>query len=236
MSRNDWEHGSIKLSGKEFSSFRRDMIAFHNASQTRFHEKAQSVYTRLKTAGKGKRGYDFHTAFSLAMVGASDEALRVNDAATYNRTMSHNEAHDVEGYEEIQDAIFPYEHTDHFTGRSRKPKAPKKSAFKMLKQNADSIPVGHEAGIGFDRKTRTVRWSTGENNHAVERAHDHSTGKEFFKRLSRVNWTRGTGGEFIGNDEYNEDSGRNYAGSGGSYVTARFGVAEKAFKKSLGVR
>jgi hypothetical protein len=235
MSRTDWEHGDVKLSGKEFTAVRRDMVAFHNANQTRFFERSKTIYTRLKTAGKGKRGYDFHMAFQLAMSGASDEALRVNDAAAYNRQMSYREAADVEGYEEIQDALFPYESTEHFTGRSRKPKAPKKSAFKMLKQNAEGIPVGHEAGISFNRKTRTIHWSTGENNHAVERAHDHPTGREFFKRLSRVNWTRGTGGEFIGNDEYNEDAGRNYAG-GGSYVTHRFGNAEKQFKKSLRIR
>jgi len=218
MSRNEWEHGEVKLSTKEFVAVRRDLIAFHNERQTRLFESAKSLYTRIKEHGKGKRNFDFEEDFRT-MVG------------TYEYRMT------VDGASEIQDILFPYEKVEGKGYiRSRKPKAPKKSAFKMLKQNADSIPVGHEAGIGFNRVTRTIRWSTGENNHAVDTAHEHPTGREFFKRLSRVNWTRGTGGEFIGNDEYNEDAGREYAGGGGSYVTHRFGVAEKAFKQSLGRR
>jgi hypothetical protein len=231
MSKHGWEQGKIKMSVKEFGSFRRDMVAFHNSLQVRFFEKAQRIYSRLKVAGKGKRGYDFHTAFDLAMVGASDNALSMNDAMIYNRTMSAGEAHDMEGYEEVKDALFPYEHTEHFTGRSRKPKAPKKSAFKMLKRNSDGIPVGDEAGISFDSKTRTVIWSVAENNHSVDRAHHHPTGREFFKRLDRVVWTRGTGGEIVGNDEYNRDA--RGSGEASNYVTNRYGVAMKEFKQSI---
>lgn len=213
MSRNEWERGEIKLSTKEFSSVRRDLIAFHNERSARVFSKAQHLFVNLKELGKGKRGYDFHTAL---------ESMSVID---------------VDGGDEIMDAIFPYQQVEgKGYVRSAKPKAPKRAQFNPLKTNTDRIPVGHEAGIGFDRKRRVIIWSVSENNHSVDRAHEHSMGREFFKRLSRVVWTRGTGGELIGNDEYNEDAGREYAGGGGSYVTHRFGVAEKMFKKSLGVR
>jgi hypothetical protein len=181
MARNDWERGELKMSVKEFGSFRRDMIAFHNGQQTQFFTKAQEVYKALKSAN------------------------------------------------EVKDVLFPY---DTKTGtRSRRPKAPRKNAFKMLKQNAEGVPVGHEAGITFVKKLRTVIWSVYENNHAVENAHNHPTGKEFFRRLNRVEWTRGTGGEIVGNDEYNTDSRE--AGRGANYVTSRYGVAKKQFEQSL---
>lgn len=219
MSRNEWERGEIKLSTKEFSSVRRDLIAFHNARQVRLFERAKRVYGLLKAAGKGKRGFDYHAAFELT--------LRVPDHQRSYR------ADDLDGYDEIFDAIFPSEQIAAMPfERSRKPKAPKKNQFAPLKQSVERIDVGGEAGIGFDRKRRVVTWGVAENNHSVERAHDHPIGREFFNRLSRVVWTRGTGGEIVGNDEYNQDT--DFAGGGANYVTQRFGAAGKPFRKAFG--
>lgn len=232
MSTNNWERGEIKMSVKEFGSFRRDMIAFYNGQQTQFLAKAQQVYTALKSASKGKRNFDFESAFDLAMLGMSEVTLQ-NSAMFYNNTvMRHGEPSEKAGYDEIKDAIFPYEQVEgKGYVRSRRPKAPKKASFAHLKQNADGMSVGHEGGISFVKKLRTVIWSVPENNHAVDRAHDHPVGREFFKRLSRVNWTRGTGGQITGNDEYNREN--RGEGEGSNYVTARYGVAEKQFKQSL---
>lgn len=77
--------------------------------------------------------------------------------------------------------------------------------------------------ISFDG--RELHWRVGENNHAVERAHEHPVVKTLFRLLSQVHWTRGSGGEFVGNDEYNRDS--DYAGGGANYVTMRFGKAAR---------
>lgn len=74
-----------------------------------------------------------------------------------------------------------------------------------------------EAAIYFNNKTREVRYHSGENNRQVERAREHEVGKLFFGLLENVNWTRGTGGQLNGNDEYNQDS--NAAGGGGNYTT-----------------
>jgi hypothetical protein len=77
-----------------------------------------------------------------------------------------------------------------------------------------------ECGVTFDLKARTVRWGVSENNHAVERARESWLGRAFFRALDRVNWTRGTGGTIVGNDEYNSDS--EYEGGGANYVTASY--------------
>lgn len=215
MSKHGWERGEIKMSVKEFGAVRRDLIYFHNERSARVFSKAQHLYVNLKELGKGKRGYDYHSALENMLTNGS----------------MHMSIMDIDGGDEIMDAIFPYVTEGPFTGRSRKPKAPKRSQFNPLKMNSMSVPVGSEAGISFDKKTRVITWSVAENNHSVERAHNHSTGKEFFKRLSRVVWTRGTGGEITGNDEYNREN--THSGGGANYVTNRYGVAEKEFKQSF---
>ena len=201
---------------KEFGAVRRDLITFHNERSAKLYSRAKSLYTTLKTSGKGKRGFDFH--------GALENMLNSNHSIY--ATVS-----EVDGYNEIFDSIFPNEKTDKGWTRSKRPKAPKRSQFAPLKMNSDRIPVGYEAGIGFDKTRRVIIWSVSENNHAVDRAHEHSVGREFFKCLSRVVWTRGTGGEIVGNDEYNQDA--RGAGEGSNYVTNRYGIAEKQFKQSF---
>jgi hypothetical protein len=213
MSRNEWESGEIKLSTKEFGSVRRDLIAVYNARQARLFSRAQHLYVNLKELGKGKRGYDYHASLENMLVNGSMRQY----------------VSDVDGADEITDAIFPNKQVETEKGftwqRSRKPQAPKKNQFAPLKQSATVIPVGNEAGIGFKKDLRLVIWRVSENNHSVDRARSTAMGKEFFNRLSRVVWTRGTGGEIVGNDEYNQDSREN--GGGSNYVTARYGVAEK---------
>jgi hypothetical protein len=216
MSRSEWERGEIKLSTKEFGSVRRDLIASYNTRQTRLFERAKQVYTTLKLAGKGKRGFDFHTAYDTYMTAGDRYSSPI----------------DTDGYNEIHDAIFPAVQVE---GKgwmqSTRPKAPKKNQFVPLKSNAYRIPVGNEAGIGFIKETRIVVWQVSENNHSVDRARSNAIGREFFNRLNRVVWTRGTGGEIVGNDEYNQDN--RDSGGGANYVTARYGVAEKQFKQSF---
>lgn len=75
--------------------------------------------------------------------------------------------------------------------------------------------------ISFVKAANTIQWSVGENKNARERAHATPWARALFKALDEVRWTRGTGGFFEGNDEYNtEDHG---AGGGGNYVTTAFG-------------
>lgn len=212
MSRNEWESGEIKLSTKEFGAFRRDMIRSYNEQQTQLFNLSSELYGRLKAAGKGRRNFDFQQELQ-------NMGQRIDSGS----------------FHAIYDAIFPNKVVGAVGGQyqwrvSTKPSAPKKKSFAPLKQSATVIPVG-EAGIGFKKETRLVVWQVSENNHAVERAREHKMGVAFFNRLGRVVWTRGTGGEIVGNDEYNQDSREN--GGGGNYVTARYGVAEKQFRKAF---
>jgi hypothetical protein len=209
MSKHGWERGEIKLPSAEAVAFRHDLVNTYNQIQTRLFERAQSIYTTLKAAGKGKRNFNYFEAFEKIMT----------------QGQWHVSAIDVDGWDELSNALFPY---DEKIGREkRKPSAPKKKDFKPAKLSAKGLSVGSEAGIEF--KGSTMIWAVAENNHSVERAHDHAMGKAFFKRLSQVKWTSRSGGEIVGNDEYNEESRE--SGGGANYVTNRYGNAEKEFKQ-----
>lgn len=119
------------------------------------------------------------------------------------------------------------EATDYAVGQAiHHERAPKREDVVPERANTrtSTFAVGHEALIQFEG--RQVTWAVGENNHAVERAREDPVARAFFAALGRVTWTRGSGGEIVGNDEYNRDS--DHAGGGANYVTARFGPKTKA--------
>lgn len=212
MSKSCWERGEIKLPSAEAVAFRHGLVKFYNEQQVRLFERAVSIHAQLKAAGKGKRNFNYYEQFEKIMQGGD----------------WHRSAIDADGWDELSNALFPY---DAKVGREkRKPSAPKKKDFKLANLSAKGLPVGHEAGITFSGST--VIWAVSENNHSVERAHEHSMGKEFFRALSRVNWTSRSGGEIVGNDEYNEESRE--SGGGANYVTARYGQAEKVVNRAFG--
>ena len=83
--------------------------------------------------------------------------------------------------------------------------------------------VSEEVAISFDG--RAVTWDVAENNHAVDHAHELPIAVAFFTALNRVNWTRGSGGVFYGNDENNRAA--DYAGGGANYISASYGPKGK---------
>ena len=204
MSTYNWESGSVRMSTREFAQFRRGMVQFHNDRQERLYKDAVALWAGLRAQAKGQRNFDY------------GEALR-NHRRFDHSGSPHRGVDSMDGFFEIEQALIDY----NGTGSRRSLKCPKKKDFKTLKLTAESIPVGYEAVIGFDNKAREVRWDVPENNHAVERARESAVGREFLGRLAAVRWTRGTGGQFVGTDEYNED--RRDAGGGANYVTARYG-------------
>jgi hypothetical protein len=93
---------------------------------------------------------------------------------------------------------------------------------------ARAIPVATNRSVAFNYGDfsitfagNLVNWNVPDNNRAVEHAHDHPVAKAFFHALKQVKWTRGSGGQLLGNNEYNRDS--NYEGGGGNFVTSEFG-------------
>jgi len=98
---------------------------------------------------------------------------------------------------------------------------PQKKSF-TTKPLSKSATFNHgDAHISLNNENNIVVWHVSENNHACERAHDWWFAKELFKALGRVKWTRNSGGQIVGNDEYNQESCE--FGMGGNYLVQGFG-------------
>lgn len=77
---------------------------------------------------------------------------------------------------------------------------------------------------------RNLTWDVPDNNHAVDTAHQEWLGTALFDQLDRVQWTRGSGGYFVGNNENNADDCS--PGGGGNYLTDTFGPAGDKARKA----
>ena len=96
--------------------------------------------------------------------------------------------------------------------------------------NAIGKPSGanwtvHFGDASIEFKGRNVIWYVSENNHACDRAHAHPFAIRLFNMLSKVQWTRGSGGDIVGNNEYARDA--EGVGGGGNYLVQHFGPVTK---------
>lgn len=184
MSRYDWERGTIRIPASEYPKFRKAIIEEWNNEQNKNFEEAKTVLKAVKERLKGKRG-------------------------------------EVDYVEEI----YKYLWDKGFTDNRIIPIAKlicKKGRYELnapMKKDLEIFPISqsvkieiNEVYIGLDNDSKTLTYSVRENNHACEDAHNLNIIKKMFNLLSRIQWTRGTGGEIEGNDEYNIEAG------GGSYT------------------
>lgn len=112
-------------------------------------------------------------------------------------------------------------HSLFYASDGRKPTAEHwKKALAYPSTNRTSSWRCGEASISLEG--RHLTWDVPENNHAVDHAHESWLGKALFTQLGRVKWTRGSGGYFVGNNEYNDDRD---VGGGANYLTYSFGPA-----------
>ena len=109
-----------------------------------------------------------------------------------------------------------------FVEGRNKPLMPTKKIVNFVTGKDNSFEVDRgSAGIGFNKKEHTVTWYVEENNHAIDDARATKEARIFFEMLGRVEFTRGSGGVIIGNNEYNRDD--MCEGGGGNYVTGTYG-------------
>lgn len=210
MSGKDWEFGEITIPRKEYIPLRKAIIEAFNQNQLRMLRIARNVYDRLIQEGKGKRKFNYLEAFTKG----DDNTCAFGMIRDY-----------VEEYWFVKDLLFP----DHMISESSekaqglKPKLPKKSQIKILSPKMRRIPLQDNYGhIGFDDDRRMLIWSVPEDNSAVENARSTVVAQVLFKKLEKIQWTRGSGGQITGNDEYRRES--KGAGMGGNYVVNAYGA------------
>jgi hypothetical protein len=194
MSCYNWEHGEITIPTKAWAKFRTALIKAWNEREVEQLALAKRLHAKGKEAIQGKRGR------------ARDLAMR---DFVWDQQAGRN--HHLLGH------VVRLENGKHVLKN-----APKKKDFKVLPTSQScTLHLDGDATITLNNTNRTVTWSVAENNRAVEHAHEHEIAKTLFRLLGRIAWTRGSGGEIVGNDEYNRDC--SHAGGGGNYVTRRFG-------------
>lgn len=195
MSCYEWEHGTLKIPAKEYGKLRRALIEKHNTLQDQLYERALRAHAKILAAKKGKRGFNvYEYATGYDALDLDHRIVRLLFANAVS-----------------------------WDNKPKKLQKPKKKDLDKKPVSKGCVLRMPDAAIAFNDKARTVTWDVPENNHAREHAHEHELAKFFFRKLNAIRWTRGSGGKFLGNDEYNRDEGGDYEGGGGSYVTATYG-------------
>lgn len=214
MSCYNWEHGTITLPAKAWATFRTALIKAHNEQQEALLKDAQAAYKAVKAAIKGKRGNARSTAIEAAL-----DAHCTESTQGWHRYSSREVNYDRKY--RLERLVCKREY---WNGPITLV-APKRKAMGILPVSKSAALILDEATITLDNATRTVTWDVPENNRAVERANEHPVAVKMWQLLGKVEWTRGSGGQIIGNDEYNRDSYD--CGGGGNYVTKTFSKAEQ---------
>lgn len=205
MSRYEWEKGEFVIPSAFWAEFKAKVRDAVNASSRERMALALKIHAHMAGNHRSLRGYEL-----------CEEARR------YVGTIDRASAYVPPRYSEA-DIFAAIESIQNEAGRLRKPL---KKDFPVHGNNVASFR-DQDCYLEFDNETRKVTWEVFENNHACDAARDSALGKAFFEALRAVRWTRGSGGRIWGNDEYNADSGRGYAGGGGSYNKMTYGPDER---------
>jgi hypothetical protein len=197
MSCDNWERGTVKIPSAQWSVLRKTIIAYFNEHQDRLHRDATRLYETVTAAAKGKRGQKRLEAMHEA-------------SGNFVRLLPYDDQYPVRVAVWSGDQV----------------RRPKKMDFPHKPISKGCVLSLGPLYIDLDDKTRTVHWSVEEGNRNVEEARDSWLGKYVLRQLGRIEWTRGSGGHFVGNDEINLHEATE-AGDGANYITLSFGPLGK---------
>jgi hypothetical protein len=209
MSRYDWEKGTLKIPAKAWKPLRDGLANAFNDRQGKLYELALKLHEKLLEIKKQAKRGTFKAEQALATL-IDGRANSISLWCEYG-----NEAELVKA-----SLLGPY------SSRTGALLLPKKKDFPLAVSTKTTSYDAEEGTISLNHKTMELHWRVSENNHAVERARDSYMGKTMFALLDKVEWTRGSGGEFVGNDDINRDN--EDSGGGGNYTTATYRMKTKA--------
>lgn len=236
MSCYEWEHGEIKLPSAEFTKVFKAALSAAQAHQLQIIDKVNQFWKecppKFKRTTKRERYWAAVQAFCFGNNDFYDHEKRAYAADPEFPAWRglpgdrHGLSSDV--YSVLTGAIRPC--------GGRPPRRINDSNHAVRPTQAyikERFPATNRTtrfGDGewlltFDREKRTVVWAVAENNHARDYGRTHPVAQAFFQALDKVKWTRGTGGQIVGNDEYNRDDV--YAGGGANYVVDEYGPKVK---------
>ena len=232
MSKYGWERGTIIIPAGQWAKFRTDLIKAWNDKQSEMLALAQRAHKAAITAAKGKRGENREKAIGDAIARECGGTLSYGNfepnsrssywgGTTYDETAS-------EKWQVVADLLGIHR----WDVSEPDLHAPKKKDLKVYPTSKSCCIRFSDACVTFNNDDKTVTWDVGENNHAVENARGHWFADKLFTALNKIEWKRGSGGQIVGNDEYNRDN--RDSGGGGNYVTATYAPKPKGKKSSGG--
>ena len=213
MSRYEWERGTITIPSAQWAKFKAEVREGYNKSKLSDFQTAGTLQAKLlslhaihKSKNPNTYGGYWDNLLKLAWE-AVEKPVHNRYGVRTDSEISYGQRDDIE------QAIFR-------NGTKNVPLKPLKKSFPLADSTTKSLSLG-DANVEFEDKTRGATWDVSENNRAIEHANATALAKAFFSALSKIEWTRGSGGKIIGNDEYNRDN--EYEGGGGNTVNHEFG-------------
>lgn len=190
MSNNEYENGTFVLPGSAVAGLKKvlrdDQNAFHEAVRVearRLHDSIATTNRSAYAAILDQRRWDVKRG------DVGDAAYQVLGVMLWRRTDKTAVVPTVADVERV---------------------VPRATA------GTTGFPVFDSQGyqVGSIRiNGRSLTWHVEEGNHAVDHAHAGRTAGVFFRYLSKIKWTRGTGGYTMYDTEYNEDEMGNRRGA-----------------------
>jgi hypothetical protein len=217
MSRNDWEGGTLILPSASLAALKKTLRDTANAYHTAILTECLRLWNGPLTRTTSAKLYEERLGLALrnwrgnAMVGEAVSMIM----------------YDIIGGEQSnrRKGVAPL-----------RPRATKPADVERWAPRATvrSVTFGEGSEWGIQIEDSKLHYHSGEGKRQVEEARAHPVVAAMFRALSKVVWTRGSGGVLVGNDENNRES--DSAGGGGNYITAAFGPrgeAERAFAMGM---
>jgi hypothetical protein len=220
MSKYEWESGSLLLPAAAVSDLKKSLREWTNTFHADVRTEAVHLHKTVLGSTRSTRLYRERLA-GIHEAPMTDQWGRHPQSAT---TMVKAAARQV-----LERILFDHEHNQvalHQPNVSDVEKVAPRATNRTTTFNVVTLDGHPNATISFD--ARTVTWAVAENNRAVEEARKAPIAVTFFAALNRLVWTRGTGGHFVGNNEFNRDD--NEAGGGANYLTSTYGPLGDAAK------
>jgi len=183
---SEWQQGTIKIPKKDWSNIKSLLLKKYNLLIERDHKIASSLYSILKEEARNKRNFKYRekAVLKLSQLNLSPDSInRIENSLFLTEPL-------------IAKKLFKPK-KKHFTGATNK----------TLNLNLTTF------SISFDNTNRQLSWIIPEANYAVMLTYEHVLAKELFSILSKINWTKKTGGVIVGKDSFKIDN----------YVIHRFG-------------
>lgn len=234
MSCYEWEAGTIKLPATEFPKLLKSVQAAAKAHDVAVFEATQQFWKALPTTAVKD-----HTLYGvwveMLCYGADGEYWPNGRGATrptlprpagwHPRGLAHVDYDTERGIASDVHSLLSQAWYDR--ERQGRGGMQRERARRIIRRDYPVVSgatlrfLAGESTIGFDRAQRTVTWDVPENNHACDGCRDHPVARSLFTALGRVCWTRGSGGDIVGNNEYSDED--RSVGGGGNYLVTRYG-------------